>query len=114
MKVDLIESVQLSESVVCCFVDALGNPLVATASVCGFPAIIEMGVESVNHRTREEDPSTACGMVSGLSALYAGVTNPWRSIHKEQQSTTPPKQRQDTTASEDRILPIEILEQTWR
>jgi len=49
MKVDLIETIQLSESVVGGFVDALGYSVVAELSVGGFFTVFEVAGQRVDH-----------------------------------------------------------------
>lgn len=49
MKVDLIETIQLSVSVVGGFVDALGYSVVAELSVGGFFTVFEVAGQRVDH-----------------------------------------------------------------
>ncbi len=110
MQVDLVETIQLGESVVGRFVDALGDSLVAEPGVGGVSAFLEVGVKRVDHGGREEDSSTAYRVVSIVPMYKVGPTHPSQPIRTAPPSTTPRKRRQGTTVSGDRTPPTVLSE----
>ena len=60
MKIDLIEPIELSQSIVGRLIDAFGNSLVAGSGPGVFSAVFVMGLKGVDHWSRKEYPTAAC------------------------------------------------------